>query len=312
MTGENMRLLRAEPLESPARKSASTRKPVTLALVQEKWHGSQDAQMEVLASAAKTAVAEGAELIAFSELTLYPYVCDDPQGPSNSPWKPESLADGVSLGWARSLASELQTPIMFSLYEEIPGEDLGYNTAVTLNAAGEIVLKTRKTHIPITAGYYEDKWFLPSPGDAAKTADVAGAKLGTATCWDQWFPELARVYGLLETELLLYPTAIGSEPEFPTWDTSQAWQSTMVGHAISNGFFVGAINRYGQEGLNNFYGSSFIADPYGRILVKAPRDESTLLIAELDLDMRRDWLEAFPFFATRQPDAYKSLIEGKK
>lgn len=307
-----MRLLRAERLGSPARKQASTRERVTLAIVQEKWHGSQNAQMEELSIAAKKAVTEGAELIAFSELTLYPYICDDRQGPSYSPWKPEPLLDGVSLVWARALAIELRTPLIISLYEEIPGEDLGYNTAVTLNADGDIVLKTRKTHLPITAGYYEDKWFKPSPGDAAGIAHVSSLKMGTPTCWDQWFPELARVYGLLETELLVYPTAIGSEPEFPEWDTSEAWRSVMVGHAISNGSFVAAVNRYGREGLNNFYGSSFIADPYGRVLVQAPRDESALLIAELDLDMRRDWLQAFPFFTTRQQAAYRSLTEENK
>lgn len=307
-----MRLLRAERLESPARKLASTREGVTMALIQEKWHGSQSAQMEALASVAKIAAIEGAELIAFSELTLYPYICDDPRGPRDSPWKPEPIIGGVSFDWARSLAKDLHVSLIISLYEEIPGEDLGYNTALTLSADGEILLKTRKTHLPITAGYYEDKWFRPSSGDVAGTIDVSGLKLGTPTCWDQWFPELARVYGLRETELVIYPTAIGSEPEFPTWDTAGAWRSMMIGHAISNGFFVAAVNRYGHEGLNNFYGSSFVADPYGRVLVEAPRDESAILIAELDLDMRRDWLEAFPFFSTRQPNAYHPLTEGRK
>ena len=307
-----MHLVRAERLESPARKLAPARKGVTMALVQEKWLGSQSAQMEALASAATKAVVEGAELISFSELTLYPYICDDSRGPRDSPWKPEPLIGGVSVEWARSLAMDLQVALIISIYEEIPGEELGYNTAVTMNSKGEIVLKTRKTHLPITAGYYEDKWFKPALDDVGGTTLVAGLKLGTPTCWDQWFPELARVYGLRETELVIYPTAIGSEPEFPSWDTASAWRSMMIGHAIGNGFFVAAVNRYGSEGLNNFYGSSFIVDPYGRVLVEAPRDESVILIAELDLDMRRDWLAAFPFFSTRQPHAYHSLTEGTK
>ena len=306
-----MRLLRAERLESPARKLAPSRQSVTVAVVQEKWLGSQSAQMEALTSAATEAAVEGAELISFSELTLYPYICDDSRGPRDSPWKPESLVDGVSVEWARSLAKNLHVALIISIYEEIPNELLGYNTAVTVNSDGEIVLKTRKTHLPITRGYYEDKWFAPSPGDVAGTTEIAGAILGTPTCWDQWFPELARVYGLRETELVIYPTAIGSEPEFPSWDTAAAWRAMMIGHAIGNGFFVAAVNRYGYEGLNNFYGSSFIADPYGRVLVDAPRDESAILIAELDLDMRRDWLAAFPFFSTRQPHAYHPLTEGK-
>ena len=306
-----MRLLRAARLESPARKLAPSRESLTVAVVQEKWLGSQSAQMEALTSAATKAAVEGAELISFSELTLYPYICDDSSGPRDSPWKPESLVDGISVEWARSLAKNLHVALIISIYEEIPNELLGYNTAVTVNSDGEIILKTRKTHLPITPGYYEDKWFVPSPGDVACTTDIAGAILGTPTCWDQWFPELARVYGLRETELVIYPTAIGSEPEFPSWDTAAAWRAMMIGHAIGNGFFVAAVNRYGLEGLNNFYGSSFIADPYGRVLVEAPRDESAILIAELDLDMRRDWLGAFPFFSTRQPHAYRPLTEGK-
>jgi N-carbamoylputrescine amidase len=307
-----MRLLRAQRLESPARKLASTRKSTSLALIQEKWHGSQSAQMEVLASAARIAAIEGAELIAFSELTLYPYICDDPRGPNDSPWKPERIVGGVSAEWARSLAKDLQVSLIVSLYEEIPGEDLGYNTALTFDPEGEIVLKTRKTHLPITAGYYEDKWFMPSPEGEAGTGVVSGLKLGTPTCWDQWFPELARMYGLRDTELIVYPTAIGSEPEFPAWDTSSAWRSMMIGHAISNGFFVAAVNRYGHEVLNTFYGSSFVADPYGRVIVEGPRDESAILIAELDLDMRRDWLAAFPLIQTRQPDAYHALVNKEK
>jgi N-carbamoylputrescine amidase len=307
-----MRLLRAQRLESPARKLASTRKSTTLALIQEKWHGSQGAQMDVLASAAKIAATEGAELIGFCELTLYPYICDNPRGPRDSPWKPEPLIGGMSVEWARSLSKDLHVSLIISLYEEIPGEDLGYNTALTLNSKGEILLKTRKTHLPITAGYYEDKWFKPSPGDAAGTAEVSDLRLGTPTCWDQWFPELARAYALNAAELIVYPTAIGSEPEFPTWDTSSAWRSMMIGHAISNGLFVAAVNRYGHEGLNTFYGSSFVADPYGRVLVEGPRDESAILIAELDLDMRRDWLGAFPLLQTRRPDAYRALVNKEQ
>jgi len=307
-----MRIIRSERLLSPARKVTSARQPVTFAGVQERWHGSRDRQMEVLVTAAKGAALEGAQLIAFSELTLYPYVCDDPRGPATSDWKPESPDRGTTVEWARALARDLGVSLIVSLYEEIPGEELGFNTAITLGPSGEILLKTRKTHLPVTAGYHEDKWFKPSLGDSASIVDVSGLKLGTPTCWDQWFPELARVYGLLGSELVVYPTAIGSEPEFPSWDTASAWRSAMVGHAISNGFFVAAINRYGREGSNTFYGSSFIADPYGRVIAAAPRDESVILVAELDLDMRRDWLDAFPLFQTRQPHAYRSLVDEEK
>jgi len=107
--------------------------------------------------------------------------------------------------------------------------------------------------------------------------------------------------------VLVYPTAIGSEPDHPDFDTQPLWQHTIVGHAIANGLFVVVPNRYGTEGLITFYGSSFIADPYGRVLVQAPRDEAAVLVADLDLAQGRDWIDLFPFLSTRRPDSYASL-----
>jgi N-carbamoylputrescine amidase len=125
---------------------------------------------------------------------------------------------------------------------------------------------------------------------------------------------LARGYALAGADLLVYPTAIGSEPDHPTFDTQPLWQQVMIGHAIANGLHVIAVNRIGTESIGDtgitFYGSSFIADPYGRVLVQAPRDEPSVLVADLDLDARRDWLELFPFLATRRPDQYGPLIDG--
>ena len=140
-------------------------------------------------------------------------------------------------------------------------------------------------------------------------AELGGARLGMPTCWDEWFPELARMYSLGGAEILVYPTAIGSEPDHPDFDTQPLWQQVIVGNGIANGLFMIAPNRYGNEGTLNFYGSSFISDPYGRILVQAPRDESAVLVADLDLDQRKDWLTLFPFLATRRPETYGRLTE---
>ena len=170
------------------------------------------------------------------------------------------------------------------------------------------VAEARKLHIPITAGYYEDRYFRPGPAEAAFPLVALGeARLGLPTCWDQWFPELARAYSLAGAELLIYPTAIGSEPDHPEFDTEPLWERVIVANGIANGTFMVAINRIGIEPPLTFYGSSFISDPYGRILVKAPRDRPAVLIADLDLDQRRDWLELFPFLTTRRPDAYGVL-----
>ncbi len=109
--------------------------------------------------------------------------------------------------------------------------------------------------------------------------------------------------------MLVYPTAIGSEPELPGFDTEPLWQQVIVANGIANGTFMVAVNRIGDEPPLTFYGSSFISDPYGRILVQAPRHEPAVLVADLDLDQRRDWLHLFPFFATRRPDTYRSLVD---
>jgi N-carbamoylputrescine amidase len=138
---------------------------------------------------------------------------------------------------------------------------------------------------------------------------VAGASFGFPTCWDQWFPELARAYSLEGAEVLVYPTAIGSEPAHPGFDTEPLWQQVIVANGIANATFMVAVNRIGTEPPLEFYGSSFISDPYGRILVQAPRSEPAVLVADLDLDARRDWLELFPFFATRRPDTYQPLLQ---
>jgi N-carbamoylputrescine amidase len=136
---------------------------------------------------------------------------------------------------------------------------------------------------------------------------VDGLRAGFPTCWDQWFPELARLYSLAGAEVIVYPTAIGSEPDHPGFDTEPLWQQVIVANGIANGTFMVAINRVGEEGPLTFYGSSFISDPYGRVLVQAGRDELAVLVADLDLDQRRDWLELFPFLETRRPDVYDAL-----
>jgi N-carbamoylputrescine amidase len=139
--------------------------------------------------------------------------------------------------------------------------------------------------------------------------EIAGGQFGFPTCWDQWFPELARLYSIEGAEILVYPTAIGSEPDHPAFDTQPLWQQVIIGNGIANGVFMVAVNRIGEEPPLRFYGSSFISDPYGRKLVEAPRDEPAVLVADLDLDQRRDWLELFPFLATRRPDIYARLAD---
>ena len=184
-----------------------------------------------------------------------------------------------------------------SLYERADGRRRsGYNTAIVVAPDGAVVARTRKLHIPVTAGYYEDQYFRPGDDERlSRSSRWARARFGFPTCWDQWFPELARAYSLGGAEVIVYPTAIGSEPDHPDFDTEPLWEQVITGNGIANGTFMVAVNRIGDEPPLRFYGSSFISDPYGRVLVQAPRDEPAVLVADLDLDQRRDWLALFPF-----------------
>jgi N-carbamoylputrescine amidase len=283
--------------------------------VQERWHPDPEAHETALASGIEMAVGEGARLVCLQELTLSPYFAITPEGPEALGVEPEDPDDGPTAAFARRMARQTGAYVHASLYERPEGEGLGYNTAIVVAPDGRLVGHTRKLHIPVTAGYYEDRYFRPGPAEGdpfpvstLATAD-AQARVGFPTCWDQWFPELARAYSLAGAEVLVYPTAIGSEPDHPDFDTEPLWQQVIVAGGIQNGTFMVAVNRIGTEGPITFYGSSFISDPYGRILVQAPRDEAAVLVADLDLDQRQDWLELFPFLRTRRPEAYGTLTE---
>ena len=179
-----------------------------------------------------------------------------------------------------------------------------------------MVGRTRKLHIPVTEGYFEDDYFAEGPADDPYPVhrlelDGVDLKVGNPTCWDEWFPEVARCYALAGADVLCYPTAIGSEPDYPDFDTAPLLRRVVIGHAAANGLFIALPNRFGSEGLLNFYGTSCIIDPFGRVLGEAPRDEAAALVAEIDLGQRDDWLTLFPFFATRRPDTYGALTDDK-
>ncbi len=303
--------------QSPARTRAPEREPVRVGLVQHRWHPDPDEHAEALAEGIRIAASEGARLVCLQELTLSPYFAITPDGPAAAGASPEDLESGPTLRWAARMAGETGAFVHASLYERADAPDgLGFNTAIVVSPQGRLVSRTRKLHIPVTAGYYEDHYFRPGPADGDPYPVVtlalggAEARLGLPTCWDQWFPELARAYSLRGAEILVYPTAIGSEPDHPDFDTQPLWQQVIVGNGVANGTFMVAINRIGAEEPLTFYGSSFISDPYGRVLAQAPRDRAAVVVADLDLDQRRDWLELFPFLTTRRPDAYRVLVEG--
>ncbi|MGA2012353.1 MAG: nitrilase-related carbon-nitrogen hydrolase [Solirubrobacteraceae bacterium] len=323
MAEEPLVLTASPPPPSPARTRPSERAPLRIGLVQERWHPDPAEHERALAEGIRLAAAEGARIVCLQELTLSRYFAITPDGPRSVGAEPEDLHAGPTVSFARRAAAQHGVHVHASLYERADAPDgLGYNTAVVVAPDGRLLSRTRKLHIPVTAGYYEDKYFRPGPaaGETGQAGEPGGAfpltalptddgeaQLGCPTCWDQWFPELARAYSLEGAEVLIYPTAIGSEPDHPGFDTQPLWQQVIVGNGVANGTFMVAVNRIGMEEPLTFYGSSFISDPYGRILVQAPRDRPAVLVADLDLDQRRDWLELFPFLTTRRPDAYEVL-----
>lgn len=307
-----------DPPPSPARTQEPERAPLRIGLVQHAWRADADELVGVLADAIGVAAGQGARVVFLPELTLskYPAHVHATGRPGDSA---EQLTSGPTYAFAAQAAKTHGIFVHASLYQHAPvdpdgvDDGRGLNTAILVSPDGELVAHTHKLHIPISAGYYEDTYFRPGPAadpfPVHQVDDLDGVRLGMPTCWDEWFPELARAYSLGGAEMLVYPTAIGSEPLFPDFDTEPLWEKVIIANGITAGTFMVVPNRTGDEGELTFYGSSFVSDPYGRVLVQAPRDEEAVLVADLDLAQRRDWLSLFPFLKTRRPDAYSVLTE---
>lgn len=294
-----------EPADSPARIEPSTRTPLRVGAVQTSWHADPAEHRRVLAAGVAQAVVLGAQVVCLQELTLAPYFATVPDAPDAARWL-ESIPDGPTTELVIELATRHGVPVHASLYERAE-TGLGYNTAICVGPDGQLLARTRKTHIPAFPGYHEDRYF--APGDSGfPVAEVSGGRFGFPTCWDQWFPELARAYSLAGAEVLVYPTAIGSEPHVDGFDTRPLWQQMICANGLANATFMVVVNRIGEEGGLRFYGSSFVSDPYGRIIVTAPTDRDAVIVADLDLDQRRDWL-GFGLLATRRPEVYTALTE---
>lgn len=304
------------PPASLARVDAVERGEITIALVQHCWHEDPQELRSELEDGIARAAKHGARIVFLPELTLSKYPAFVVPNPDAADESAEELETGPTVAFARDMAAKYQLHVHISLFRKAPAADgLGLNTAVVLSPEGGIAALTNKLHIPRTAGYYEDKYFREGPNSdpypVHKIEALDGLAMGLPTCWDEWFSEPPRIYSLAGADLLAYPTAIGSEPDHPDFDTEPLWRQAIVGNGIANGLFMVVPNRWGDEGALTFYGSSFISDPYGRILARAPRDESAVLVATLDLDARRDWLTLFPFLRTRRPETYGALTEAR-
>ena len=279
----------------------------TLGLVQMSCAADKRANVEKALARIGEATAAGANVVCLQELFASPYFCQ------SEDHRQFDLAEPIPGPTSEALAAAAKqhgVVIVSSLFERrAPG--LYHNTAVVFDADGRTAGIYRKMHIPDDPLYYEKFYF--TPGDLGfRSMDTQAGKLGACVCWDQWYPEAARLTALAGAQVIFYPTAIGwllDEKEEYGVSQHSAWETMMRSHAIANGVFVAAVNRVGREGGIEFWGASFVADPNGNILARASHDKEETLLIECDVSridvVRTHW----PFLRDRRIDAYEGLTK---
>ena len=280
---------------------------VTVAATQMACSWDRDANIARAEKLIRAAAAKGARVILIQELFEAPYFCKDHNPKYFDLARP--LEAHPTIEHFRALARELDVVLPVSLFER--AGVAFFNSLVMVDADGAVLGTYRKSHIPEGPGYHEKFYF--SPGDTGfKVFDTKVARLGVAICWDQWFPEAARAMALMGAEVLLYPSAIGSEPADPSNHSFGHWQRTMQGHAAANVMPLVASNRIGEEAgekyTMTFYGSSFIASHTGEKVAEANRSSETVLTARFDLDEVRRYREVWGLFRDRRPDLYYPIL----
>jgi N-carbamoylputrescine amidase len=282
---------------------------VTLAATQSACTWDIPANLDTAERLVREAAGRGAQIVLLQELFATPYF------PITQDTRHFGLAGPAEghpvLSRLSRLAGELQVVLPVSFFERA-GQAF-FNSVAVIDADGAVLGIYRKSHIPDSGGYQEKYYF--SPGDTGfRVWDTAYARIGVGICWDQWFPESARTMALLGAEVLLYPTAIGSDPPVPDDDSKDSWQAVQRGHAVANAMPLVAANRVGLETAEGgepgirFYGSSFIAAETGALLAEASRDQEEVITATVDLDAVRYQREDWTFFRDRRPELYGPLL----
>ena len=282
---------------------------VKVGLVQMSCTAGKEQNLEKAINKIKEAAAKGAEIICLQELFTSLYFCDVED---YDHFKLAEPIPGPSTERLSAVASELGVVIIASLFEK-RAQGIYHNSTAVLDADGKYLGKYRKMHIPDDPSYYEKFYF--TPGDLGyKVFKTKFAAIGVLICWDQWYPEAARITALMGAELLFYPTAIG-------WATSQddatnkeqygAWQTIQRSHAIANGVHVISVNRVGfeQEGAMKFWGGSFIANPLGTVIHQASHENEEIIVKELDLSKTDTYRTHWPFMRDRRIDSYQPITK---
>ncbi|MCA8989154.1 MAG: carbon-nitrogen hydrolase [Planctomycetaceae bacterium] len=287
--------------------SASKNTSVRVAALQMQCVADKQTNLDRAAAQIREAASQGAQVICLQELFhgLYPCQTEDHDRFDEAETIPGLITQSMS-----DLARELGIVLVVSMFEK-RAAGLYHNTALVYDTDGSSLGMYRKMHIPDDPLYYEKFYF--TPGDLGfKCFDSKYGKIGVCVCWDQWFPEAARLTALTGAEILVYPTAIGWHPsEKAEFGTNQysAWQTMMRSHAIANGLYVIAPNRVGMEGNIEFWGGSFIVDPYGALIAHAAHDHEAILTADCDLSLINTARTHWPFLRDRRIDAYGGLTK---
>ena len=278
---------------------------ITVAALQLALNSADEGEnIAAVAALVEEAAGRGAQIVLPPELFSGPYFCKIEDEALFALARP--TAEHPSVLAMRKLAAGLKVAIPTSFFER-DGHHY-YNTLAMIGPDGEVIGTYRKSHIPDGPGYEEKYYFRPG-NDGFKVWDVMGARIGVGICWDQWYPEAARVMALMGAELLFYPTAIGTEPYDAELDTSRMWRRAMLGHAVSNCMPVIAANRIGSEDGQRFYGHSFISDEWGDFAADFGADETGVLVARLDLARAARHRAGMGFFRDRRPQLYTRISQ---
>jgi N-carbamoylputrescine amidase len=279
---------------------------VKLALIQMSDTGTPEGNLKKAVERTKQAASNGAKIVCLQELFKTRYFCQEYDAAN---FKLAESIPGPTTQVFSKIAKEKKIVIIVSLFEK-RAQGLYHNTAVVIDADGSLVGKYRKMHIPDDPHFYEKYYF--TVGDLGfKTFETRYAKVGVLVCWDQWFPEAARLTALQGAQILFYPTAIGWHENDRAVSKNQitGWQTVQRGHAVANEVFVAAPNRVGKEGPVTFWGHSFVSDPFGTVIAQASDQKEEILYADCDLSQIEEIREGWPFLRDRRIDAYGPITE---
>ncbi len=284
-----------------------TPRKVNVGIAQLKCTGNKQNNIDHAVENIRKLAAQGANIVCLQELFESLYFCDVEDYDNFRLAEP---IPGPSTELFAALAKELGVVIIASLFEK-RAEGLYHNTVAVIDADGTYLGKYRKMHIPDDPGYYEKFYF--TPGDLGyKVFKTRFATIGVLICWDQWYPEAARITALKGAEILFYPTAIGwatSQDDDTNAEQYQAWQTIQRSHSVANGVPVVAVNRTGMEGDMQFWGGSFITNAFGRVKYQAPHTEEALHVEEIDLDESNHYRMHWPYLRDRRIDSYKTILQ---